>query len=71
MSRSITLDLKRCPGPFECGLCLEVCQEGVIMARPVRSGSGEKEWRIVPVLLHHCDRCGLCVEACPEGEISL
>jgi ferredoxin len=52
-----TIDVDKCKGIDECGVCLERC---VFRARNIIDGKGN-------VIAENCFGCGLCANSCPEG----
>ena len=62
-SRNWRINLKKCIGEKECGLCLKECPESAIYVMP-SDGKVRINWDL-------CTNCGKCVPVCPPNALYL
>ena len=63
----------KCPDPFNCGRCLEVCPEAVfaLYAPNREEGVAPEEYVISPAMQFFCNGCEACLNVCTKDALKL
>lgn len=59
VSPEISRNAKKCLGPEQCGICLQVCEAGALS---LRDGEIHRDRKV-------CIQCGACATSCPSGSV--
>lgn len=65
----LDIDARLCKGTEGCGICIDLCREGVLGAAAAFSPRGVHPAAVVR--LEQCTGCELCVIYCPDMAVNL
>ena len=75
MIPQIEIDKNKCPTPYECKKCLQICPQAVFAVAPTKverfKETAPEDYEVQAVFKDKCVLCMDCVKLCPTGAIKI
>jgi NADH-quinone oxidoreductase subunit I len=75
MIPQIEIDKNKCPTPYECKKCLQICPQAIFAVAPTKverfKETAPEDYEVQAVFMDKCVLCMDCVKVCPTGAIKI